>query len=112
MLPGQRLQLSREIELFGVGKNESQSQQAQGFAMNTNPVETQSIEAETEDVSFVDLEGLAELIRHELHDQVDNAEIYQLLVDLLPKYQEARILTYVPVLMRREAIEILRRRSP
>jgi hypothetical protein len=78
--------------------------------MNANPVEPLSVKAEA-GVSIVDLDKLAESIWRDLHGQVDQSEIRQVLVDLKPKYQEARILTFIPVLMRRNAIEILRHRS-
>jgi|GEM_PF-6721724 hypothetical protein len=73
--------------------------------MNDNLVEPLSMKA---GVSIVDLEGLIELIWHDLNGQVDQAKIRQVLVDLQPKYREARILTFVPILIRRNAIEILR----
>ena len=78
--------------------------------MNANPVEPLSMKAEA-GVSIVDLDELAERIWRDLHGQVDQSKIRQVLVDLKPKYQEARILTFIPLLMRRNAIEILRRRS-
>ena len=78
--------------------------------MNANPVEPLSMKAEA-GVSIADLDELAERIWRDLHGQVDQSEIRQVLFDLKPKYQEARILTFIPVLMRRNAIEILRRRS-
>ena len=78
--------------------------------MNANPVESLSMKAEA-GASIVDLEELTERIWRDLHGQVDQLEIRQVLFDLKPKYQEARILTFIPVLMRRNAIEILRPRS-
>ena len=78
--------------------------------MNANPVEPLSMKAEAW-ASIVDLDELTERIWRDLHGQVDQSEIRQVLFDLKPKYQEARILTFIPVLMRRNAIEILRRRS-
>jgi hypothetical protein len=77
--------------------------------MSDNPVEPISIGDEVE-VSIVDLKELTGIIWHDLHEEVDQAKIQQLLDDLLPKYQDAHILTFIPVLLRREAIEILRRR--
>ena len=59
----------------------------------------------------MDLDELTEKIWRDLQGQVDQSKIRQVLVDLKPKYQEAHILTFIPILMRRNAIEILRRRS-
>jgi len=78
--------------------------------MNANPVEPLSMKAEA-GASIVDLDELTERIWRDLHGQVDQPKIRQVLVDLKPKYQEARILTFIPLLMRRNAIEILRRGS-
>ena len=78
--------------------------------MNANPVEPLSMKAEA-GVSIVDLDDLTEKVWRDLQGQVDQSKIRQVLVDLKPKYQEARILTFIPVLMRRNAIEILRCRS-
>ena len=78
--------------------------------MNANPVEPLSMKAEAWAL-IVDLDELTERIWRDLHGQVDQTKIRQVLVDLKPKYQEARILTFIPLLMRRNAIEILRRGS-
>ncbi len=57
----------------------------------------------------MDLEALTDRIWRDLYGHVEQAKVHQVLVDLLPKYQEARIFTFIPILMRRDAIEILRR---
>jgi len=75
--------------------------------MNANPIEPLSMKAEAGDLS-VDLEELTERIWRDLHGKVDPTRVRQVLVDLLPQYQGARILTFVPILMQRDAIEILR----
>ncbi len=59
----------------------------------------------------MDLDELTDRIWRDLQGQVDQSKIRQVLVDLKPKYKEARILTFIPVLMRRNAIEILRCRT-
>jgi hypothetical protein len=74
--------------------------------MTTHPAETQPIQVEAE-VSIVDLEKLTEGICQDLQGQVDQTIVRQVLVDLLPKYQAARVLTFVPILIRRDALEIL-----
>jgi hypothetical protein len=50
-------------------------------------------------------------IWRDLQGQVDRARIHEILVDLFPLYQEARILSFVPILMRRDATEILHLQS-
>ena len=75
--------------------------------MNANPIEPLSMKAEA-GASIVDLEELTERIWRDLHGKVDPARVRQVLVDLLPQYQGARIFTFVPILMQRDAIEILR----
>jgi hypothetical protein len=86
------------------------SKQKWMFSMTANPVERQSVQVEA-GVSIVNLEKLTEGIWQELHGQVDQMIVRQVLFDLLPKYQAARISTFVPVLIRRDAIEILGRQS-
>ena len=71
--------------------------------MNANPVEPLSLEAES-GVLIVDLEALTDRIWRDLYGHVEQAKVHQVLVDLLPKYQEARIFTFIPILMRRDAI--------
>ena len=75
--------------------------------MNTYPVKQRSMKAKGM-VSIVDLEELTESVWRELHGTEDPRRIRHVLVDLLLKYKDARILTFLPILMRRDAIEILR----
>jgi hypothetical protein len=75
--------------------------------MNANPIEPLTVMSEAR-VSIVDMEELTGRIWRNLHGTVDPARTRQVLVDLLPKYQEARILTFDPILTQRDAIEILR----
>ena len=75
--------------------------------MTVDPVEPLSVEDE-KGVSIVDLDLLTGKIWQDLHGQVSRERVRQVLLDLLPKYQEVRILTYVPILLQRNAIEILR----
>jgi hypothetical protein len=57
----------------------------------------------------VDLNKLTEGICDDLQETVKPADVTQLLAMLLPQYQDARIQTFIPILLRREAIKILRR---
>jgi hypothetical protein len=74
--------------------------------MTVDPVEPLPVKGE-EGVPIVDIDLLTGKIWQDLHGQVPRERVRQVLLDLLPKYQEARILTYVPVLLHRNAIEIL-----
>ena len=75
--------------------------------MTVDPVEPLPVKDE-EGVSIVDLDLLTGKIWQDLHGQVPRERVRQVLLDLLPNYQEVRILTYVPILLQRNAIEILR----
>ena len=75
--------------------------------MTVDPVEPLSVEDE-KGVSIVDLDLLTGKIWQDLHGQVPQERVRQVLLDLLPQYQGARIFTFVPILMQRDAIEILR----
>ena len=74
--------------------------------MTVDPVEPLPVNAE-EGLSIVDVDLLTGKIWQDLHGQVPRERVRQVLLDLLPKYQEARILTFVSILMQRDAIEIL-----
>jgi hypothetical protein len=75
--------------------------------MNTNPVKQRSMKTEAM-VLIVDLEELTESVWRDLHGTEDPAQIRHVLVELLLKYKDARILTFLPILLRRDAIEALR----
>jgi hypothetical protein len=75
--------------------------------MTVDPVEPLPVKNK-EVVSIVDLDLLTGKIWQDLHGQVPRERVRQVLLDLLPKYQDVRILTYVPILLQRNAIEILR----
>ena len=75
--------------------------------MNSYLFESQSMKVEA-GTSFVNLEEMTDSVWLELHGIVDTNRINLVLNDLLLKYQDARILTFLPILMRRDAIEILR----
>jgi hypothetical protein len=82
--------------------------QAEGnIVMNNYQFESQSMKVEAE-ASIVNLEEMTDSVWLELHGTVDTTRIRHILIDLLLKYQDARILTFLPILMRRDAIEILR----
>ena len=75
--------------------------------MNNDLCESLSMKIEAQ-ASIVNLEEMTDSVWLELHGTVDTNRIRHVLIDLLLKYQDARILTFLPILMRRDAIEILR----
>jgi hypothetical protein len=75
--------------------------------MNNNLFESKSMKVEA-GVSIVDLERLTESIWVDLHGAEDPRRIRHVLEDLLLKYKDAHIPTFLTILLRREAIEILR----
>ncbi len=79
--------------------------------MVTNLAEPQNQQAQTFD-EIVDLEELTDGICHQMQGQADPAIVRQVLASLLPKYKDAHILTFVPVLMQRDAMDILRSSNP
>ena len=75
--------------------------------MNNDLLESPSRKVEAT-ASIVNLEEMTDSVWLELHGTIDTVQIRHDLNDLLLKYQDARILTFLPILMRRDAIEILR----
>ena len=59
----------------------------------------------------VDLEALTEELWVDLNGEVDRHAIRQVLTEVAPTYREARITTFVPIFVRRDALEILRART-
>ena len=57
-----------------------------------------------------DLDETIDRLWHDLQGKVNRQAIREVLADVLPQYQDARILTYVPIFVRRDALEILSRR--
>jgi hypothetical protein len=60
-----------------------------------------------DDHSDLDIGTLVEQIQNDLQGRVSRSAIRQALLDILPKYEHARIRTYIPIFMRREALETL-----
>jgi len=75
--------------------------------MTVDPVEPLPVKDE-EEVSNVDLDLLTGKIWQDLHGQDPRERVHRVLLDLLPNYQDVRIATYVPILLQRNTIEILR----
>jgi hypothetical protein len=57
------------------------------------------------------LEALTEELWGDLHGRVERQAIHQVLTEVASKYRDARILTFVPIFVRRDALRILRKRA-
>jgi hypothetical protein len=55
-----------------------------------------------------DVETIAEEILTELNGAVPRSTIQEVLNDVVPKYEEAPLQTYVPIFIRRDAVDRLR----
>lgn len=58
--------------------------------------------------SDLDIGAMVEQIRNDLQGRVSRSAIRQTLLEILPKYENARVRTYIPILVCREALETLR----
>lgn len=58
--------------------------------------------------SYLDIGALVEQIRNDLQGGVSRSAIRQALLEILPKYENARIKTYVSIFVHREVLETLR----
>lgn len=58
-----------------------------------------------------DLDEMVDQVRRSLDEDVDPVLIRQALIDILADYEEARILTFVPILACRGAEEKLKRKE-
>jgi hypothetical protein len=54
------------------------------------------------------LEILIDQVWNDLQGQVSRAAIQQALIEIVPKYEEATVTTYVPILIRRDTVDSLR----
>jgi hypothetical protein len=59
----------------------------------------------------LDLDAMTDTLWEELHGSVDRLVIGQVLTEIVPRYREARIMTFVPIFVRRDALAILRGRG-
>ena len=57
-----------------------------------------------------EIEAMIEEVWHQLQGRVNRTEILQVLLEILPKYEDARVKLYVPILVHREAVDVLRAR--
>jgi hypothetical protein len=59
----------------------------------------------------LDLAALTEELWDDLGGEVDRQTIRRVLTEVVGTYQDARITTFVPIFVRRDALEILRART-
>jgi hypothetical protein len=57
-----------------------------------------------------EIEAMIEEVWHQLRGRARRTEILQVLLEILPKYEDARVTLFVPIFVRREAVEVLRTR--
>lgn len=55
-----------------------------------------------------DVEALVDQIWNDLDGMVSQLAIRQVLAEIIPKYESAHVQTYVPIFVRKEAVERLR----
>lgn len=58
-----------------------------------------------------DLDEMVDKVRHALYEDVDPMIVRQTLIDVLADYEDARILTFVPILACRGAEERLKKQE-
>lgn len=64
--------------------------------------------APADDRSDLDIDTIVEQIRNDLQGRVSRPTIRQSLLEILPKYEDARIRAYIPIFIHREVLETLR----
>ena len=57
-----------------------------------------------------EVEGMIEKVWQHLQGRVNRSDILQVILKILPKYENARVTIYVPILVHREAVDVLRTR--
>ena len=57
-----------------------------------------------------EVEVMIERVWHQLQGRVNRSDILQVIFKILPKYENARVTLYVPILVHREAVDVLRTR--
>jgi hypothetical protein len=57
-----------------------------------------------------DSETVIEQVWNDLQGRVSRTEILQVILEIIPKYENARIATFVPIFIRRQAVAMLRAR--
>jgi len=57
-----------------------------------------------------DIETIIEQVWRDLQGRVSRAAIRPVILEIMPKYENARITTYIPILVHRETVDTLRAR--
>jgi biotin-(acetyl-CoA carboxylase) ligase len=57
-----------------------------------------------------EIEAMLEEVWHQLRGRVRRTDILQVLLEILPRYADARVTLYLPILVHREAVEVLQAR--
>ena len=57
-----------------------------------------------------DIETMIDQVWHQLQGKVSRAAIQSVILEIIPRYENARVTTYVPILVYREAVDTLRAR--
>ena len=54
-----------------------------------------------------EIEDMIERVWHQLHGRVNRTNILQVLLEILPNYEDARVKLYVPILVHRKTVDVL-----
>ncbi|HMQ50882.1 MAG TPA: hypothetical protein PKE64_12565 [Anaerolineae bacterium] len=65
-----------------------------------------------DDDADLDIEAMVEQIRNDLQGRVSGSAIRQALLEILPKYEHARVRRYIPIFVCREVLDRLRVELP
>ena len=57
-----------------------------------------------------DIETMIDQVWRQLQGSVSRAAIQAVILEIIPRYENARVTTYVPILVHREAVDTLRTR--
>jgi hypothetical protein len=77
--------------------------------MNDEPVRP-VYDAPVKKDSDWDIETMIDQVWRQLQGQVSRAAIQAVILEIMPRYENARVTTYVPVLVHREAVDTLHAR--
>ena len=75
--------------------------------MNDEPVRP-VYDAPVKKDSDWDIETMIDQVWRQLQGQVSRAAIQAVILEIVPRYENARVTTYIPVLIHREAVDTLR----
>lgn len=68
--------------------------------------------APTDDDADLDIEAMVAQIRNDLQGSISRSAIRQALLEILPKYEHARVRRYIPIFVCREVLDRLRVELP